>query len=225
MLFRSALARTDYSPAPDLIYLPEVPFSTEQFIEDVRTLQKTRKNIIIAVSEGIKDKNGHYISATSESVDAFGHKQLCGAGKTLEHTLKDALRCKVRSIELNVPQRAAAHSGSLTDINESVAIGMHAVKSALSGETAKMICCLRTSNFPYKVELFTSDIAAIANKEKTVPVEWITESGNDVTEELLTYLRPLIEGETTIKYKNGIPMYCDISHLHTKGYFNIEKPF
>lgn len=215
----AGLARTDYSPAPDLIYLPEAPFSIEQFIEDVTIIQKTRKNVIIAVSEGIKDKNGNYISATSEAVDAFGHKQLCGAGKTLENILKAALGCKVRSIELNVPQRAAAHIGSATDINEAIAIGEHAVRSALAGETAKMICCRRLSDLPYESEMFAYDIAAIANKEKTIPLEWINEAGNDITQDLVNYLRPLIEGETMIGYKNGVPSYCDISHLHTKGYF------
>ncbi|MGL4344209.1 MAG: 6-phosphofructokinase [Cellulosilyticaceae bacterium] len=215
----AALARTEYSQAPDFIYLPEVPFSTEQFIKDIQSAQKVRKNIIVAVSEGIKDKDGNYISATSEAVDAFGHKQLCGAGKTLELMLKAELGCKVRSIELNVVQRAAAHTGSATDVNEAIAIGEHAVRSALAGETAKMICCKRTSNVPYASEMFAYDIAAIANKEKTIPLEWINEAGNDITEDLVNYLRPLTEGETTISYKNGLPCYCDISHLHTKGYF------
>ncbi len=215
----SALARTEYSPAPDLIYLPEVPFSMEQFVEDVRLIQKTRKNIIIAISEGIKDLEGNYISATSTAVDAFGHKQLCGAGKTLENHLKAALGCKVRSVELNVLQRSAAHIASKTDIDEAIRIGEFAVDCAEQKVTAEMMCYKRTSQEPYTIDCISYPIEAIANKEKTVPLDWINEAGNDVTEEMIGYLKPLIQGETLMHFTNGIPSYCDISHLHTKNFF------
>ncbi|WP_054743163.1 6-phosphofructokinase [Cellulosilyticum ruminicola] len=215
----AALARTEYSPAPDLIYLPEVPFNMERFIEDVKEIQKTRKNVIVAISEGIKNDKGEYISASSSSVDAFGHKQLCGAGKTLENTLKDALKCKVRSVELNVLQRAGGHIASLTDLNESVAIGKVAALAGAEGETAKMLCYKRTSNVPYQTEIFSYDIHQIANLEKTVPTEWISEKGNNITEEFMAYLRPLIEGETTLRFENGIPAFANIRHLHDKTFF------
>lgn len=216
----AALARTAYSGAPDLIYLPEVPFSMARFIEDVKEVQKTRKNVIVAISEGIKNENGEYISASSSSVDAFGHKQLCGAGKALENTLKDALGCKVRSVELNVLQRAGGHIASLTDLNESVAIGKAAALSGAQGETAKMLCYKRISNAPYETEIFSYDIHQIANLEKAVPHEWISPSGNDITEEFIAYLRPLIEGETHLRFVNGIPAFADIRHLHDKHFFN-----
>lgn len=215
----SALARTAYSPCPDLIYLPEVPFSMDQLVSDIEKVQKTRKNVIIAVSEGIKDKDGNYISASSGAVDAFGHKQLCGAGKTLENYLKATLKCKVRSIELNVVQRAAGHIASKTDIDEAILIGEEAVKVALAGDTAKMMCYRRTSSTPYNVEIFAYNIEEIANKEKTIPLNWINENYNGVTAELIEYMSPLIQGETALGYTNGLPDYCDITHLHTKGYF------
>lgn len=210
----SVLARTDYSPAPDLIYLPEVPFDMDQFIEDVKAVKAKRKNVIIAVSEGIKDFEGQYISASSGSVDAFGHKQLCGAGKTLENILKAELGCKVRSVELNVLQRSAAHIASKRDLEESVAIGKAAAKLGREGETAKMLCYERISDAPYQINIFAHDIAAIANQEKTVPRSWINERGNDLTHEAITYLRPLIEGEVHLSYLNGVPHYCNIAHLH-----------
>ena len=211
----SALARTSYSHAPDLIYLPETPFCLESFVEDVKRIQQQRKNVIVAVSEGIKDKNGNYISATQTAVDAFGHKQLCGAGKTLENYLKEKLGCKVRSIELNVLQRSASHIASKTDIDESIMVGKAAVKSALDGKTAQMVCYHRMSNNPYYIDIVSHAIEDIANKEKLVPRNWINEAGNDVTEDMLSYLRPLIEGETLLSYSEGIPAYCDITHLHT----------
>lgn len=216
----SALARTSYSNAPDLIYLPEAPFNMDTFVSDVKRLQKERKNIIVAVSEGIKDKEGNYVSATGTTVDAFGHKQLCGAGKTLENYLKEQIGCKVRSIELNVLQRSAAHIASKTDIDESIMIGKAAVKAALEGKTAQMVCYHRMSNDPYYVDIVSHAIEDIANKEKVIPRQWINEAGNDVTEELITYMRPLIEGETVIGYANGLPIYCDITHLHNKNFFN-----
>ncbi|MBQ1274760.1 MAG: 6-phosphofructokinase [Cellulosilyticum sp.] len=210
----SVLARTDYSPAPDLIYLPEVPFDMDQFIEDVKAVKAKRKNVIIAVSEGIKDFEGQYISASSGSVDAFGHKQLCGAGKTLENILKAELGCKVRSVELNVLQRSAAHIASKRDLEESVAIGKAAAKLGREGETAKMLCYERISDAPYQINIFAHDIADIANQEKTVPRSWINKRGNDLTHEAITYLRPLIEGEVHLSYLNGVPHYCNIAHLH-----------
>ncbi|MGL4363432.1 MAG: 6-phosphofructokinase [Cellulosilyticaceae bacterium] len=209
----SALARRPYSPCPDLIYLPEVPFSIEQFTEDVIALQKERKNIVIAISEGIKDKDGNYISATSTAVDAFGHKQLCGAGKTLENHLKSALGCKVRSVELNVLQRSAGHIASKTDIDESIAIGKEASKLGALGVTAQMVCYERLSNNPYSCHIVPFDIVNIANKEKTIPLNWINERGNNITCELVDYLRPLIQGETVISYEDGVPSYCHIPHL------------
>ncbi|PHV71601.1 6-phosphofructokinase [Sporanaerobium hydrogeniformans] len=215
----SALARTSYSPAPDLIYLPEVAFDKEQFLEDLKALLKVRKNIIVALSEGIKDLEGHYLSASSNAVDAFGHKQLCGVGKTLENLVKAELGCKVRSIELNVLQRAATHCSSLTDLEEAVAIGKYAVTLGAQGETAQMVCYHRISDAPYEIAFKGHPISEIANLEKTVPPHWITEAGNDITAECLNYLLPLVQGEPTIPYKKGIPLYASIDHLHTKGYF------
>ena len=217
----SALARTSYSPAPDLIYLPEVPFNTDRFIEDVKRLRKIRKNIIIAVSEGIKDTNGHYISACSPVIDAFGHKQLCGASKTLENLLKPVLDCKTRSIELNVLQRSASHLSSATDLSEAVLIGKKAAAFGAAGETAKMVGYKRVSNTPYTIDIILADVAQIANHEKKVPLHYISEHHNDITPEFIAYLRPLIQGEPQLVYENGVPVYCDIAHLHKKGYFHL----
>ena len=214
----AALARTSYSPAPDLIYLPEVAFDKEQFIEDVKRVKKTHKNVIVAVSEGIKDCEGQYISASSGAVDSFGHKQLCGAGKSLENLLKAELNCKVRSVELNVLQRAGGHIASHTDISESVMIGKAAAKVGAEGETAKMLCYKRSDVAPYTVETFAYDIASIANQEKTIPLEWITDAHNDITKELYDYLFPLIQGEVNLSYQNGVPAYCCIEHLLADGY-------
>ena len=209
----SCLARNDYSPAPHLIYLPEVDFDEDQFIEDIKNVLKTSRCVIVAVSEGIHDKDGNYISATSAVADKFGHAQLSGTGKALESLVKDRMEIKVRSIELNVLQRCAAHISSRTDINESFALGQAAVKYAAEGMTAVMSTIKRVSNDPYQWIIEPENVSLIANQAKTIPLEWITPEKNDVTPEMEAYLRPLIIGEVSLQYKDGLPMYLPVNHL------------
>jgi 6-phosphofructokinase 1 len=209
----ACLARNDYSPAPHLIYLPEVDFDEEAFIQDIQKVLETNRSAIIAVSEGIHDKEGNYISATNAVADKFGHVQLSGTGKALESLVKERLGIKVRSIELNVLQRCAAHISSRTDINESFALGQAAVKYAAEGLSSVMVCIKRLSNDPYQWLIEPADVSIIANQAKSVPLEWITEAKNDVTQEMEAYLRPLIIGEVSLQYKDGLPMYLPVNHL------------
>ena len=209
----SCLARNDYSPAPHLIYLPEVDFDEDRFIDDIKNVLKTSRCVIIAVSEGIHDKDGNYISAPSAVADKFGHAQLSGTGKALESLVKDRMDIKVRSIELNVLQRCAAHISSRTDINESFALGQAAVKYAAEGMTAVMSTIKRVSNDPYQWIIEPEKVSLIANQAKTIPLEWITPEKNDVTPEMESYLRPLIIGEVSLQYKDGLPMYLPVNHL------------
>ncbi len=213
----AALARNEYSAAPHLIYLPEVAFDKDAFLQDVRRLLSTTNNVIIAISEGIHDADGNYISASESSTDTFGHSQLSGAGKCLEYMIKENINVKVRSVEINVLQRCAAHLASKTDLDESFLLGEKAVACAEEGITASMVNLVRTGNNPYTVTYGYAEIDAIANEAKSVPLEWISENGNDVTEPLLEYLRPLIQGEVPVTYKNGLPVYMNVSHLsHSK---------
>lgn len=207
----SALARNSYNKAPHLIYLPEAPFSTEEFLSDVEKLLKTQNDVIVAVSEGIRDKDGKYISASDEKLDNFGHVQLNGAGKTLEYLVAEKLGVKVRSIELSILQRCASHIASKTDLEEASASGEYAVKLALKGETASMVAMKREE--PYHITYHAAPIGDIANEIKSVPREWITPAGNDVTPEMVSYLLPLIQGEVDIAYENGIPVYLPVGHL------------
>lgn len=209
----AALARNDYNAAPHLIYLPEVAFSTETFLHDVEDLLTTKNNVIIAVSEGIRDEDGNYISSAAAAADTFGHSQLSGTGKALEYMIKDHIGVKVRSIELNVLQRCASHTASLTDLNESFQLGVKAVEGAEQGETMCMLTMHRTSQVPYCINIHFSSVDDIANQAKSIPREWINEAGNDVTPELLDYMRPLIQGEPDLKYQEGLPVYLPVDHL------------
>ena len=209
----AALARNGYNTAPHLIYLPEVAFDPEDFLLDVKRLLFERNNVIVAVSEGIRDASGNYISASEQSIDTFGHSQLSGAGKTLEFLVKEKLGVKVRSVEINVLQRCAAHLASQTDLDESFALGKKAVALSEEGVTASMVTIERTSNAPYTVDYSYAEIRQIANEAKSVPREWINSAGNDIEQPLLDYLAPLILGKSQVSYHNGLPVYMDVSHL------------
>lgn len=213
----SALARNEYNTAPHLIYLPEVAFDKEQFLNDIREKLKTLNNVIVAVSEGIHDENGDYITASKAVADQFGHQQLSGAGKALEFLVKENIGVKVRSVEVNVLQRCAAHMASATDLNESFTLGNKAVSLAGEGITASMVTLERVSNTPYEVRYDHAPIAGIANEAKSIPREWINETGNDITPALYEYLKPLIQGEVSISYKDGIPVYMPVSHLKPRA--------
>ena len=205
----SALARKNGCGAPALIYLPEAPFDINEFIEDVKTELTKKSAVVVAVSEGIRDKDGKYAAESymSGAVDAFGHKYLAGTAKFLTDVVKEKIGCKVRAIELNLMQRCAAHLGSKTDIEESKALGAAAVKAALEGKSGEMTIIKRKDSENYETEISTVDIALVANGEKTVPREWINERGNDVTKECVSYIEPLIIGETEPVYEAGIPVH------------------
>ena len=210
----SALARNEYNTAPQFIYLPEVDFDKDKFVADIKEALAHTNNVIVAVSEGIHDADGSYITSSKAACDQFGHQQLSGAGKALEFIVKENIGVKVRSVEVNVLQHCASHLASLTDIEESFAQGKKGVTIAAEGVTASMVCLKRISNDPYQVEYTYSAIKDIANEAKSVPREWINDAGNDVKPELIEYLKPLIQGETAVAYKNGLPDYMDVSHLH-----------
>ena len=175
--------------------------------EDVNEALKKENNIIIAVSEGVKTADGNYVGEETKSgkEDVFGHKYLSGVGKYLEGLVGEKIGCKVRSVELNILQRCAGYMLSETDIMESRNLGAFAAVSAIRGKSGKMSAVRRISDDPYQVEIVLSDLSKNANYEKKVPMEWIKEEGKDIKDELLTYLKPLIQGEVQIPYENGIP--------------------
>lgn len=208
----AAIGRAVSGYGPDLVYLPETNFSMEEFFEDLRTIMNDHPNIVVAVSEGIHFADGTYVceGTSSGAVDVFGHKALSGTAKALELAVKAELGCKVRSIELNLPQRCAAHLASKTDIDESVCVGREAVRAASEGVTRQMMTIERVSTKPYKTVVSHSDVSEIANKIKSVDAKFINERGNNVTDECVDYLLPLIVGETAPDYDRGIPVHITI---------------
>ena len=204
----SVLARKFEGDNPVLIYLPEVAFNQETFIEKVKTALETTPNLVVCISEGINDGNGTFVCelASDVGVDTFGHKMLTGSGKYLENLVKERLGVKVRSIELNVCQRCSSSMLSKTDQKEAIASGAYGVTCALKGETGKMIAFNRTED--YRIDYVTEDVNLICNQEKTVPLEWITNDGSDIGEEFIRYATPLIQGDVSVPSENGLPKFA-----------------
>ena len=207
----SALAKHFCGLGADLVYLPEVPFYEDKFIEHVKETLSKHPNVVVAVSEGIKYENGEYVGAGKQSgaTDAFGHKYLAGTAKQLEALVREKIGCKVRSVELNLPQRCSGHILSNTDILESVGIGMYAVRIAEEGKSGKMATMVRLDG-EYKIEYSYTDASLVANGVKQVPRHFINEDGNNVTDECIKYIAPLIVGERKISFENGMPIHFRI---------------
>ena len=206
----AALAKGDDCTGANAIYLPERTFDIDAFMKKVKELAATKSSVVIAVSEGIKIADGRYVCELANEnvmVDAFGHKQMSGTAAFLAEKVAAETGLKTRAIELSTLQRAATHLASLTDINEAFQVGSDAVKAAAEGKTGMMITLDRNGDDPYQCGTSAYDIHAIANVERPVPDEWITEDGCNLNEGFEKYARPLIMGELTPLFVNGLPRH------------------
>ncbi len=209
----AALAKCEDCEGVDMMYLPELPFDVDDFLERVGGLFEQKNSIVIAVSEGIRTPDGRYVfelTNHTEYVDSFGHKQLSGTARYLASLISEKYGCKSRSIELSTLQRCAGHMTSRVDITEAYQVGGSAVKAAFDGETAKMVILKRVSTDPYICTTDLYDVHKIANIEKKVPLEWITENGTNVSAEFVNYIRPLIQAELTPIMITGQPRHIVI---------------
>lgn len=206
----AVLARKFEGDNPVLIYLPETAFDPEKFISDVKEALEKVPNPVVCISEGINDGNGTFICelASDVGVDNFGHKMLTGSGKYLENLVKEKIGVKVRSVELNVCQRCSSAMLSGTDQKEAIASGAYGVKCAIEGETGKMIGLSRLPGEEYRIDYVAEDVNLICNREKTVPLEWITGNGSDIGREFIDYALPLIQGVVKVPMKDGLPLFA-----------------
>lgn len=184
---------------PDLLYLPEIPFDVDDFLNDVSNVLKRKKHVFVAVSEGIKDFSGKYISEYLADLkcDAFGNAQLGGVASLLASLVSDRLnRIKVRAIEPSLLQRCAGHVASKTDIEEAYLAGVMAVRYAVEGETDKMVILKRDfESKDYKTTYELLNLECCANTEKTLPEAWIKKDRSGMTKEFFDYCLPLIQGD------------------------------
>lgn len=210
----AALSKGEDCEGVDMLFLPEKVFDIDHFMSRVKEQAESGKSMVIAISEGIRVMDGRYVFELSdhvEFVDAFGHKQLAGSAKFLANKIGAELGIKTRAIELSTLQRCAAHMASRTDITEAYNVGGAAVKAAFDGESGKVVVIKRISDDPYMSITETHDVHQIANVEKKVPLEWITED-DFVTDDLIHYIRPLIQAELSPIMINGLPRHlnCDL---------------
>lgn len=206
----AALARGEDCSGPDMIYLPEIPFDFQSFKEKVAKKLEKKRSVVVAVSEGIHTADGKYVCEYGTSidfVDAFGHKQLSGTASYLASFIAGELGCKTRAIELSTLQRSASHLASRVDILEAYQVGGAAVKAADEGDSGKMVVIVRTSDDPYQSTTEVKDVHKIANDEKLVPREWLNKEGDYVTDEFVSYVRPLIQGDVSPIMVDGIPRH------------------
>ena len=206
----AALSKGEDCEGPDLIYLPELAFDVEKFVEKVKGLLEKKQSVVVAVSEGIRLADGRYVCELTDGVDyvdAFGHKQLSGTANYLACRIANELGCKARGIELSTLQRAASHLVSRIDIIEAYQVGGAAVKAADEGDTGEMVILERISDDPYQCTSSLRNVHKVSNVEKVVPRKWINKDGDYVTEEFLNYVKPLIQGDVPPIMVDGIPRH------------------
>lgn len=202
---------------PDLIYIPEVAFDLDKLLEEAEAIYKRENNVIVAVSEGIRDKDGRYISEygsdLAQSKDAFGHSQLGGLAATLASIVKQKTGAKVRGIEFSLLQRCAAHAASLTDVNEAYMAGEMAVRYAVEGKSDYMVAFERAETPEYKCNIKLINLTDVANTEKKIPAEWINKEGNGLTTDFIRYALPLIQGESAPPLEYGLPRFAKLKKV------------
>jgi 6-phosphofructokinase 1 len=210
----AALSKDIDCSGPDLIYLPEVTFDIKDFIKRVKELAKTKKSIVIAVSEGLKTADGKFVcelGTVNDHVDAFGHKQLAGTAAYLASLVTQQTGLKSRYIEFSSLQRCAAHLASRSDSDEAYNVGFLAAKAAFEGNTGKMVTIQVQSREPYVETYSMFDIHEVANIERKVPLEWIINDGTYVSDEYLSYARPFIIGRVAPYTAGGLPIHLTMT--------------
>ena len=209
------LAAERAGDAPHILLFPEIAFDPEKFLARVETVVKQNGYCTIAVSEGLKDANGKLMLESGLS-DAFGHAQLGGVAPVIAGMVRKRFGYRCHWAVADYLQRAARHIASKTDVQQAYAVGKAAVELALKGHNAVMPVIVRKSNRPYKWAIGVAELKDIANREKTLPRDFMTDDCFHITDKCRRYLAPLIQGEDPPPYKNGLPVYVKLRNVAVK---------
>ena len=208
----AGLAGKEPGSAPHIILFPEIPFDKGRFLERVDECVQRYEYCVVAVSEGARHPDGRFV-AEAGSRDAFGHAQLGGVAATLAALVKAELGLKYHYALADYLQRSARHIASAVDVEQAYAVAERAVELALDGHTAIMTTIVRTSDNPYRWEIGHVPLERVANREKMMPREFITEDGFGITDTCRRYLEPLIQGEDYPPYLGGLPRYAGLRNI------------
>jgi len=192
----TALGKDGPDSAPHLIYLPERPFVSGKFLEDVKSVYDRLGRVVICVCEGLKDENGEYLKASTKQIDTdkFGHVQLGGVADYLVNLISENLNLKARYDKPGTIQRVSMICASQIDLDEAYRVGQVAISKAVDGESDKMVTLVRKGNDPYECETGLVDLEKVALRTKKVPDEFINKESNFVSQKFLEYAKPLIGG-------------------------------
>jgi 6-phosphofructokinase 1 len=206
------LADDASTPIPLLLLFPEVPFDEAKFLARVDDHVKRFGYCCVGVSEGLLDAEGN-LMAEAGGKDAFGHAQLGGIGPTIATLVKDRLKHKYHWAVADYLQRAARHIASATDLEQSYAVGKAAVKLAIAGRNAVMPAITRVSDKPYRWKITEAPLSKVANVEKKLPRDFISDDGYGITDKARRYLAPLIRGEAPPPFKDGLPQFVRLKNV------------
>ena len=215
------LAADEDNDIPIVILFPEIKFNQEAFLARVNANVEKYEYCSVVVSEGARWPDGKFL-AEQGTRDAFGHSQLGGAAPVVANMIKEALGYKYHWAVADYLQRSARHIASKTDVEQAYALGKAAVDMAIAGENAVMPTIVRKSDSPYVWEIGRAKLEDVANFEKMMPKEFITDDGFGITEACRRYLLPLIEGEDYPPYKNGMPKYVILKNKSVAKILNTE---
>ncbi|MBA2654273.1 MAG: 6-phosphofructokinase [Gammaproteobacteria bacterium] len=207
----SGLASHDPSEPPHIILFPEIPFDEPAFLKRVDHCVKTYGYCVVIVSEGVRDKDNKFI-AESDAKDAFGHAQLGGVAPYIADMIKQKLNYKNHWAVPDYLQRSARHIASKTDIEQAYALGKAAIDYALAGKGDVMLTIERIAAAPYQWRVGDVALQKVANVERKMPRDFISQNGYEITEKCREYLQPLIQGEDYPPYQNGIPQYARLQN-------------
>jgi 6-phosphofructokinase 1 len=206
----TGLAQRTPEDAPHLIYVPEVPFSVDRFVEDCQAVLRRLDRLFIVAAEGLKDEKGRYIATDTGAfaTDAFGHRQLGGVAEFLKAIVEEKVGVKCRWNKLGTCQRNAMHFASKRDSDEAYLVGQVAVEEALQGRTGRMVTLVRKSEDPYTITTGLADLAVVANGERPLPRQYMNDAGTHITEGMRRYAQPLIQGRAPLEVAaDGLPVY------------------
>ena len=206
------LASDAETDIPIIILFPEIPFERQKFMEPVKTSVEQSGYVSVVVSEGARYDDGSFL-ADQGTRDAFGHAQLGGVGPVVANMIREDLGFKFHYAVADYLQRSARHIASKTDFEQAYALGKRAVEYASEGRTTLMPAIRRLADAPYEWDIVPADLNQVANVEKTLPRDYITEDGYGITEKARRYLAPLIEGEDYPPYSNGMPKYVRLKNV------------